>query len=470
MMFPLMRLPDELILHVINAVHPADIESLVLCNKTMYAFANKAFIYHQMLKEICSEIVLDDPPDEELVTDDCSPFTLIENFRWDTELVYYPRTLSIGDYYALDPEEPWVPGEWADLELATNNSIISDASHKYIQICPFLEDQEKDEWCAGLCKPGNLSISTALMFALLPNISSVSIHHWYQWPTGSDRIWKIVERIANVNRNINSHWKGKALSCLRKFNIEFEDDQFWDSSNIQVLIPFAMLPSMRCLYGVNIRARSSLDSPPAISWPTDFPLGASTVTKLHFTHSSVDVHNFSLFLAGFAALQDFRYRHEGDGVNGAIYKPWIIIDALKANSSASLQKLDMTANQDGLSNEDKAGQYVGSLRSFMVLENIRVDQHIFTCSGSDILARGEELEGNERLDRLVDVLPSSVKSLTLTLWIPSGEDRLFSDLAEKRHCLPRLKRIGYTLDREPVDATLAKALEDMGILIDWEYD
>ena len=471
-MFPLMKLPNELILHVINAVNPSDIEALVLCSKTINAFAKKAYLRHQLLKDAYSEIFLEDPPDEEPAAPEYSTFTLIEEILWDTEISYYPRRLSIGDHYALYPDEPFVPGEWAEEELAMNNSIISDELHKYIQTCPFLESQEKGEWCASLYKPGNLSISTALMFALLPNISSVSIHHWYQWPMGSDRIWKVVERIANVNRDIASRWKGKALTCLRKFNIEFEDDQFGVDNSINVFIPFAILPSMRCLYGVNIRGFRSLDSQ---SWPIDFLLGVSRVTKLHFIHSAVDAQIFSLFLAGFSALQDFRYRHQSDGANGTSYKPSIIIIALQANASACLQKIDMTADQTGLSVEEMTSQYAGSLQGFMVLEDIRVDQHIFVRSDLDLptwKTKGEELEFKKRsFDRLVDVLPASAKSLTLTQWVPNGQDRLFDDMADlKGQYLPRLTRINYILDEEPVDASLAKAMEDIGILIDWVYE
>lgn len=59
-MFPLVKLPNELILHVINDVHPEDLEPLALCGKAIRALAKDALSRHMMLKRKYNEIIIAD--------------------------------------------------------------------------------------------------------------------------------------------------------------------------------------------------------------------------------------------------------------------------------------------------------------------------------------------------------------------------------------------------------------------------
>lgn len=99
-MFPLMKLPDELILHVIDYVHPSDIESLALCSQTVMAFAKDALLRHSRLKEKYGMISFgyelddDDDPNEDDVfcSHDQRPLELLLEMSQNNRLILTPQT------------------------------------------------------------------------------------------------------------------------------------------------------------------------------------------------------------------------------------------------------------------------------------------------------------------------------------------------------------------------------------------
>ena len=86
-----MELPNEVITQIINLVHPADIESLVLCSKTISTLAKKALLRHTELKRKYSILKLKDdawvdgqiriPYEGNLVTSESIDYELISPSR-----------------------------------------------------------------------------------------------------------------------------------------------------------------------------------------------------------------------------------------------------------------------------------------------------------------------------------------------------------------------------------------------------
>ena len=74
------------------------------------------------------------------------------------------------------------------------------------------------------------------------------------------------------------------------------------------------------------------------------------MAKMGFLDSNVDAHTFNSSLAGISALQEFIYRHQGQ--LDVVYQPRMIVNALRKHAAQSLRKLDMTADQKYLSDED----------------------------------------------------------------------------------------------------------------------
>lgn len=491
-MFPLMRLPNELIRRVIEAVHPAGIEPLAACgNNLIGTLMQETLARHGDLKARNSNLTLGIDGERQLdllarhhrrtkdpsVSYDC-PRIPMARFLHDSHLAFYPIELQV-IYPAFDEieDEEWNSGF---TDSRRGHSDISSDIIESINSSLYFQDQEKAELCKEVSSPYDRSAGTAFLLTVLPNIESLTL---CEFPTHLHECYlvrPIVERIAEVNRSIDprSYYSGTALSQLKEVTFNFCT---FSTMTIRSYIAFATLPSMRALYGEKVTGGGK---PPL--WPT-FLKGDLSVMEISFTKSAVNPEAFEFSLTRISRLQEFTYHHNYDG--GVNYQPRDIIDLLRLHAHTSLVLLDLSAQQDDRDLSDHEVQNIGSLQMFTALKSVRLDDTLFKrpdwnpgdeepLEGRAIY-RAEDYEEDEySMESLVDVLPKTVEDLTLIQYC--GEIReLFRNLVGmKDERLPELKKI--TIEEtntrnehrgvgwfdplpDPIDDSMKDSLKDVGV-------
>lgn len=449
-MFPLMRLPNELIFRVVNLVHPHDIESLVLCNKSINRFAQEALARHLELKRKYSVIRpkirkelegfdLQARNEELRLVDvewvDPSTYAFMADIIQNGDIVYYAVDLRLPlDAFMDYITEPFFVLD--DIESEDYYSQDSIASRKsflvvrdYIRNTPLLSMEDKAQWSFYLHTRNNRDVGLALLFSLLPNIQSVTLARGCHDPE-LDLINRIVKSIADISRssNIDSERSRKHLSKLQTVTFNFHN---YLTNNLEAFLPFAMLPSVRLLKGQNIGQMPYEQGRfIPLKWPSTFPARQSTVTEINFTNSAIGAQHFRSFLAGIAALQRFTY-HYWHNPNSADFQPRGIVHALEEFAAKSLVSLDLTAIQYEPKLEDE--QYLKTLRKLIALKTLRADDQVFeregafACVGVYPEGQGEprmEIEHTMEVETLrnwmVDMLPSCLEEFTMKNWATNG--------------------------------------------------
>ena len=263
-MFPLMRFPSELIFRVVNLVHPADIVSLVLCNKSMNRFAQEALARHIELKRKYSVITLkcwkdlagsslqvrnDELKLTQVLWFNQSIFALMEETIRNGDIAYYPVDLHLPfDAFMHDKDKELLINEAESEDYYSQDQIARRKSflivRDYLRNMPLLSKEDKAEWSVLFHTPSNKDICAALLFILLPNIQSVTLDAGF-YGVEQDYIKTIIEYIADTNRSSNiGSQSSKYLSKLRTVTFKFENPAI---NTLEAILPFAMLPSVQSL-------------------------------------------------------------------------------------------------------------------------------------------------------------------------------------------------------------------------------
>ena len=494
----MLSLPNEILGRIIQAVPLPDLESLAFTSKHVYALAEKTLKRHLMLKKKYSVLriryleadrVVDAPAD---IPDDAKGvFLLLNRIIVEPDIAYYPRTLYLGNRDSFDDEQDYqIPERLSSITAshcaALRNSL--DGSH-------FLNDRgydtisdNFDDWLA-----------LHLLVTAIPNLESVFEDCTQSY--GSAVLSEVIQDIAAANRDEKSTFHGKALTKLQHFSV-------LPTGSVPLTMDgfgsFGMLPSMRVLSG------SRIDCNKEFIWPTDFHLAPCCVTDLDITHSAVKSSAIEELIFGIPALKRFRYHHSGTEIGDAPYRPNAYLGSLRTRAIASLESLDIWVRFPELLGEDeKDQQYLGSLKMFSVLKFIRLEIVAFeriepdqasddealhegkfyqdqssrrleamaakgSDDGEDTDDKSEACQDEEDvtvleslMDRLVDVLPFSVKSLTL---IQRSNDEDMRDLLkglinEKAEKLPNLTKITFESLR-PVPEEIKSGLTGAGLAVE----
>ena len=462
----LMQLPNELILRVIDYVHPADIEALGLCSKKIRTLAKDALDRHEQLKKKYNSITLGDPDDYQCGTIMNAPpyylydersLSLVADIFSDNDIAHYPVELNLGsnDCFVHPVGALTLFDDDRLAKYRTLSSRVLPHWNDFISGCSLLRQEEKGKWHDALQNFDSDGAAMALLLILLPNIRHLTLR--IVWvPTWPSYIWTIAKRIAQTD-------EGTALSKLRRITIDFIDNGGAD--NIQAFATFAILPSMRWLDGIAVRGCKGGGDTSSFEWPNGFVTCSSKVEKITLTRSCVHPNALSSLLSGFVALQEFVYQHREGGI-GICYQPYEYIVLLRLYAGNSLVKLDMTVDHFDIYEAPRRGHlHGGNLLGFGALQYIRVDDELFELSRSSIRKRDD---GN-RMERLVDVLPKSTTTLEIIQHRDTAEtSHLFKDLAElKEERLPELREVSCwdpgEVSDSPLTGSLKESLEQVGI-------
>lgn len=147
--------------------------------------------------------------------------------------------------------------------------------------------------------------------------------------------------------------------------------------DLQLFAPFAMLPSIRRLRGLNIDGED-------FTWPGNFSSRASTLTHIRMEYSGVSAESFDIFLQGIAALESFIYEH--GGLTKSACEPVGIIHALAKHAAHSLETLDL-GGQKLIHGWRWEGKHLGPiLQRFARLTSLALEDTIFQIPSDPVKA------------------------------------------------------------------------------------
>lgn len=475
----LLALPNEVLGRIVEVARPLDLESFAYTNKLIYALAKKALKRHLKMKRyslLCfgnfegSSGALKGSR----LNDRNNPFLLLSSIIQDPEIAEGPTKLSLGrliDYGDGDEEDN--DGDTSVTDMKKPETLMrkhSAAIHLLVQECDFIPKAKQEWWSNAITRSSIPDAAIALLITLLPNLEFLDTEDWSD-PEGIENIHSIVKSIIEANQNPESPSHGKALAHLKEFYMYHSDTE--GGEDIDDYGPFAMLPSMRVLSGRNI---AGIDG---FTWAPVCIHALSNVIEINFEWSAIDADTFDIMLSRIHALKKFTYNYAGATVSFASYDPAGYVESLRNHAAASLERLDIT--DDGiLMDEDEQRQYVGSLQIFSSLTSIRLEDVAFErndMSEEDPVALfdhkfykedsdADSSNFQERLDRLVDILPPSIKYVTL---IPTNRHEriqgILEGLAEeKAQTLPNLRMIKFEAE-DPLEDEMRAALKGAGITL-----
>ena len=440
----LMGLPNEILISIIDTTSPEDVVSFSTCCKRMFSLARRRLEEHKEKKSLFSKI---------FVNGDFQPFprplrspnyldhyTDLNQFFSDERNRLYPKAMVVqfdleefGSMYESD-------GSGIARTSATNGfeeferQLRPRMAEVHNMIALVLGEIEAVEWGEDV-KAGYPLALFLLLLALLPNLEDCEIQTFgYSLHTSNANYSKII----NVMIEAALGQKENGLNVGGRLTKCTIDGEFYDSIE-KGFLPFVMmLPRMQT---IQVNTLQIEDGP----WP--FTDAVSPVVDLDFGGR---IHNAALsnYIRGIRELKRFRYYCADNSVID--WEPCGIVAALRQYAFRSLVSLDLTIHSSDKMTWLEISPGIGSLRSFEVLETIRLD-YILLLEEVSIAHSADEVdsaESSESLDEeslakgqhLIDFLPASVRIFQLDN-IDEEEAILDTFDGFKEHRLERLPNL-----------------------------
>lgn len=444
-MSPLLSLPTEILLHIIDEVLPPDLVNFCRCCKRLEEISVKALQHHQSMRTSLSNIFCGTHGDGPIFGSSQHPVTLLREILADDRYVYYPKNIEIGACgpHVFDEADPRVKSETLNAMKEIENEVVALVSKS-----AYLKNEDTvNEWIKAIAS-GDGRACAALAISLLPNLRSITLANF---DVGDHQMIQMLGGIARASTGAPLA-KLPALSKLSTVRI-LSFGREWD--NFVLLELFAVLPSVRHLYGMMTEGENSVTTSGA--W--DFEPRNSGVTKMMFEMSSIAASSFAYLFSKLTAPQKFKYEAitPGIGLDFAFWEPDVIVALLLKYAINSLIELDLTLfdrNTTSLNSDCK--EFVGYLRDFASLRHIRVDSVLFfrdskvKCDwDDDEMSPGYEASTDDTYRDppvpLVRMLPASVETLVLVGVISTrNAEKLFGGLPMlKTTFLPKLRTVTF---------------------------
>ena len=349
-------------------------------------------------------------------------------------------TLIDGNHWS---EEYWGPliARYPEQYPGLENKVIAKVMQ--MQDCldvgsPAIEAQD---WIHCI-KNGEYYTTAALLMTLFPNVKALRISKSRNTSTETPLMHTLKKLILTAATN-----EPRALGAFSELSeVRLDNSQRRYLGALGDLIALVMiLPTMRIIEAHGIHW-SAGDSP---SRPV-----TSSVKEILLESSQIEPEHFMVCLERFKTLERFTYNMVQIGQPATQWEPRRIVKALRKYSRRTLVHLELTGDVSYLS-DNPAEPFVGTLRSFQVLESVRLMSCMLfkPVDGEDIDENEETSKGSFEPDvdphslveprRLVDVLPCSARKLMLVGGLSNEEARdMFADLSElKRERMPMLSEI-----------------------------
>ncbi|KAG7005409.1 hypothetical protein G7Y79_00020g049370 [Physcia stellaris] len=496
-MTSILDLSNEVLDQIIRLVPPFDLQSLADSHKRLDVLAEKALKKHLAFQKKYSFLSFyidihnddtSDPPPYANSYEAKDPLLFLGRIIQDPSIALYPRTVSIGPY--IDGQKSRRDHGYQKL-VARRKVVIENCSAELMNLfekCSTISVEEKGRIFDNIVDERYESATIALLITLLPNVTHIASQDWLLDHL-SETIKKTVHRIAQSNHDPQSPSHGMALTKLTHFSMSHTGGKIGE--DFDAYGPFALLPSMRTLSGDSVEGKG-------FTWPSGPQTVSSYVTEINITHSAIFPKAFDSLLSRIPALKRFTYTYYSrisawteDPITleftYAQYDPAACVESLRKYAATSLELLDISSDPEISAVNDHCFSYrgVGSLEMFTSLKEVNLENTMFQnpifelrealydeflYASDDGSWEGREFDTYEELSpttqRLVDILPASVKSLSL-LQTKDGDNmqELFEGLVElKAQKLPKLETIDFRPDN-PLNEKTQKALEEAGIIL-----
>ena len=324
---------------------------------------------------------------------------------------------------------------------------------------------------------------------LLPNIQKLDF-----WDLSSHivrtTIWRIVNAVVQA-QNVGN--EGFALSHLKTVQLRHHDPVL--GVDLDFVIPFAGLPSVRTLYGHMVHGGPAVARAPdsatdnhdelcqnfkackqcpvinlgigqgeqlhyktCSEWP--HAPGLSQVETLRFDRSNLNPQTIELLLSAFKNLRRFEYENGGYETCPQIFMPQNVVKALRKYQAHSLQHLEIS-DWGGA----RGPPFVEDLRKFQVLKFVSVDIRMLS---KDSGATGASDFGEATVTRLVDFLSPSIETLCLTShgYLEEMEAVLEGFAGRRADAMPKLKRLYFVCDLEETIRSAEKVGREAGLEVE----
>ena len=466
-----MDMHNEILTAIIEVTEPDDIDSFSTCCKLIHSLARLGLDEHKEKRRYFSTL---------LVEDDISPLpwsagdkkyrepgAYLKGFLSDERNRLYPNAMIVNVF-----KDGFGPMNYSGTARDSVNDGLNDARHElkrtmagvHTGIGLNLGEDEAEEWAKEV-QAGYPIATFLLLLALLPNLRNIIISVDYWSSSTLDASYaKILRHMteAALEQKENGLGFGRRLSECKVY------ERFSQGIGEKLLPHFMMLPRIQKFRGVNLDIEDG-------SWPyTD---AVSPIVDLDL-RGAIDTTSLSSYVRGIRELKKFRFIYFGDG-----QIPWVpcdIVATLRQFAFRSLVRLDVTKDAKGTTSWSDVAPGIGSLRSFQVLETVRLDhilllREIRAANGADVVNPEWKLkdlydESKIRGQELIDFLPYSAKTFRLE---DIAMGRLVLDMFEgfPKHRVERLPKLELvSLDAgKQINSQIDTICEESGAQVIWEH-
>ncbi|MCJ1453137.1 hypothetical protein MMC28_003482 [Mycoblastus sanguinarius] len=392
-------LPNELIFGISQRVQPADLENY---GSTSHRIKNVAAPFvqeHRQLKAEYTKISLNHVAAAKLLYEICAR-------PW---VALYPTSLELISNKAWRTFEGPRNKERIRLvgEVSLKRSLLEDDdTAEVLRRTGLISADDLDQWLQEI-ERGDEDYLFALMLACLPNVNRLTVR------LDHNKLEQVKEMIRAIKRQPSSPHRPPALSRLREVHVLDKDTSGNGTCDLELFPLLASLPGIRTIHGRNLVGmyRECYRD----GWMT-YPGASPTIENISLETCGMSVEGLEKLCSNIKALRSFKYvaHRAGWGLHR-------INDLLK-NARSTLHELVLSTGSG-------EARFIGTLRGFTALRNVKIDSDMLIYRG--------------KMQRAVDVLPASIETATLagnSLTRPN-EEQFLADLYRPSFSYPNLKRI-----------------------------
>ena len=393
----LMGLPNEILTAIIEAIEPDDIESFSTCCKLIHSLARQRLEEHEHKKRVYSTV---------LVSDSTLPFpkpfqgeeynTQLQGLLLDKWNGLYTKAIAVR-FFELSTAETSAVNDLDGFEQQIESSMREVRNKIGLKTGGI----EAREWGKHI-REGNPSAILLCLLGFLPNLENLSIEYSTSWrlrlSAGYSKILSLMTKAALEQSKNEPSFGGRLSKCTvhGEYGVSLEKGT----------LPFLMmLPRIRVLQGYRLYIEDC-------SWP--YVDAVSPIADLDL-HGEIDADTLSSYLSGIGELKKFLYTHSSDA--DIPFSPFKIVASLRQSAFRSLVHLDLTTDAQCEPAWADGQPAIGSLRSFEVLETIRL-QFILLFLDEQLSHLTRWLEYSydgftTEEQQLINFLPSSARTFRL---------------------------------------------------------
>lgn len=460
---PLLALPNELLMRIINELSPEGFEAFALANREVHSLAGPSIIRHNSLKRQWNSITVGYT----------SPVQRNSRGRVVEQIEALLRELTASPaatkyiQFLRGSKEMYQPAEFDDTTIEIVSQRIDCLVHSFpLAGVPFRKWH--DRILAGETAP-----VIAMLLAWCPNLKTLCLMNFLEHEELSDMMNAIASSQGGVlkSRSWSSH---RPLSTLHTLYMYYED--IHDNIALNAWVPFLALPSMRRLVGYHLEAdyHSDADYPSSdFNWPYDGH--SSNVTNVEVTDSAVSATHIRIFLQTLPHLRSLKWQHCGNH-EGAGHS-W--------NGGGFLKAI---CEEVGTQLEEFCLTIAGCHESLTALESFRGLSSLKYLEFSVCLLLGEQERGvsDEVLverygvylhiplmrhpKKLYEILPATLERLRLLMLMNGVQFSLAEDMFDgldqvKQETLPLLTEVTLCCDAESKVQRMKGDLDRAGVQV-----